>query len=668
MDKERLYQALRNAHAAGDTQAATRLAQYIREVHAGEAAKAEMAAATPAQAPQKSFMQNVGGVVDNVVAGGLRGAGSIGSTILGLTVDPLARATGIDKTGFGYATGLGKTMAERRQGIDDANRTLGANPDSWLYKAGKIGGEIAGTAGVGGTLAKGAMAVPQLARFAPALQSGGFTLGDAATKSAFGNAAIRSAAGGASGLAMAGAVNPNDAVTGGVIGAALPPSVRALGTAGGYINRNVAALPRSLIQPFTSAGQRQVAGNVLRNTATNADDAVKKLSSSPGMFVPGSAPTLGQVADDAGLAQLERSMVNRPELQQAYGQQRASRLKVLDTIAGEPGYIDELKAGRKLFANEDFAKAYAQGFDGEALAKNAGRIEELLQRPSIKKSVDIAKELAGERGQKIDDFGSVKGMDYLRKALDEQISSAKNMGSSVGTERLNALNNTKKEMLSVLSETSPAYREAVQNYADMSKKINAAEAAAYVKGKFQPALADYGATNRELSDGFARALKEAEGSIKKSTGMDLPLARVMPKADYDALQGVAKDLARKSNLENAGRAVGSNTQQNILSQNLTGNMVRSLGLPKSVSESGLLNVLTSPYQMLGNVSGASQRIDDLLSQAVSDPSMALSLMQEAQLAAARRGGLLGSTPSQAITGGGLLRLAPSTAPTMTSNN
>jgi hypothetical protein len=299
---------------------------------------------------------------------------------------------------------------------------------------------------------------------------------------------------------------------------------------------------------------------------------------------------------------------------------------------------------------------------------NAGRINDLLQRPSIKKSVEIAKELAGESGQNIDDFGSVKGMDYLRKALDEQISSAKNMGSSVGTERLNALNNTKKELLSVLSETSPAYREAVQNYADMSRKINAAEAAAYVKGKFQPALADYGATNRELSDGFARALKEAEGSIKKSTGMDLPLARVMPKADYDALQGVAKDLARKSNLENAGRAVGSNTQQNILSQNLTGNMVRSLGLPKSVSESGLLNVLTSPYQMLGNVSGASQRIDDLLSQAVSDPSMALSLMQEAQLAAARRGGLLGATPSQAIQGGGLLRLAPSTTPTMTSNN
>ena len=102
MDKERLYQALRNAHAAGDTQAATRLAQYIREVHAGEAAKAEMAAATPAQAPQKSFMENVGGVVDNVVAGGLRGAGSIGSTIM-TPLDKIAQNPNIM---FGYWDGV----------------------------------------------------------------------------------------------------------------------------------------------------------------------------------------------------------------------------------------------------------------------------------------------------------------------------------------------------------------------------------------------------------------------------------------------------------------------------------------------------------------------------------------------------------------------------------
>ena len=623
--------------------------------------------------PQPTLMQSIGQGVNDIVGGGLRGAGSIGSTVLGLTLDPLARATGLDKTGFGYVTGLGKTMAERRQGIDDANRQLGANPDSWLYGGGKLALELAGTSGIGGILAGGARALPFLSRFAPALQSGGFTLGDAATKSALANAAIRTAAGGATGAATAAMIDPKDTIAGGLIGAATPMPLQWLGSTGRYVGRNVTGIPKAVVQPFTNAGTREIAGNILRESSTSSDDVINRLASKPDMFVKGSAPTLGQVAEDAGLAQLERSMANRPELQMAYGQQRASRLKVLDTIAGEPGYIDELKAGRKLFANEDFAKAYSQGFDPEALAANADRIKGLLNRPSIKKSVEIAKELASESGQTIDDFGSVKGMDYLRKALDEQISSAKNMGSSIGSERLAALSNTKNELLDVLSETSPAYREAVKNYAEMSQKINAAEAAAHVKAKFQPALADYGATNRELSEAYARALKEAERSIKKSTGIDLPLERVMPASDYQALKGVAKDLARKSNLETAGRAVGSNTQQNMLSQNLTSTMVRNLGLPTSVAESGLLNALASPYQMIGNVSGASRKIEDLLAQAVADPTLAFNLMQEAKIASSRglfnpamqsqanaaiRGGLLNSAPEKRIRGAGLLRAAP----------
>jgi len=249
MDKERLYQALRNADAAGDTQAATRLAQYIREIDSAPVAQ-------ESAKPEKTFMQNVGSAVDNVVAGGLRGAGSIGTTILGLTVDPLARATGLDKTGFGYVTGLGKTMAERRAGIDEANRTLGADPDSLLYGGGKLAAEIAGTSGVGGILAKGAAAVPQLARFAPALQSGGFTLGNAATGSRVANAAIRAGAGATTGGAMAGLVNPDDTATGAFIGGALPIAIKGLGFSGNAIRGRVLA-GQSPVSPQKLEAARQ---------------------------------------------------------------------------------------------------------------------------------------------------------------------------------------------------------------------------------------------------------------------------------------------------------------------------------------------------------------------------------------------------------------------------
>lgn len=38
-----------------------------------------------------------------------------------------------------------------------------------MYKGGKLGAEIAGTAGAGGVVAKGAMAVPMLAKYADSL-------------------------------------------------------------------------------------------------------------------------------------------------------------------------------------------------------------------------------------------------------------------------------------------------------------------------------------------------------------------------------------------------------------------------------------------------------------------------------------------------------------------
>jgi hypothetical protein len=290
MDKERLYQALRNADAAGDTQAATRLAQYIREVDAGEAAKAEMAA-TPATAPQKSFMQNVGGVVDNVVAGGLRGAGSIGATLM-TPLDKIAQ----NQTGrailrnvpvlgslvqaddlMGQGTIIGRD--NRRTAMDDANRQLGADPDSLMYKGAKLGSEIAGTSGIGGVLAKGAMAVPQLARFAPALQSGGFTLGNAATGSRLANAAIRTGAGATVGGATAGAVNPDDALKGAAIGGALPPVIKGVGALGGAIRGRMTGAPSAMTaQKLAAAQQGAAAGYVVPPADLNPGFATELVS------------------------------------------------------------------------------------------------------------------------------------------------------------------------------------------------------------------------------------------------------------------------------------------------------------------------------------------------------------------------------------------------------
>jgi hypothetical protein len=188
------------------------------------------------QAPvskSNALMQGLG----NAVAGMARGAGSIGSTLL----YPIDKATDLIKgdrgpTLSGLINGQQPLSRneERRQQMDDALRTMGAEPDSFMYGAGKLGGELAGTAGVGGLAANAiGRGVPSVARAAPALmdaiRSGGMS---AAGQTGAKALATRVAGGAASGALSAGMANPNDAGTGAVIGGALPVAGKLIGGAG----------------------------------------------------------------------------------------------------------------------------------------------------------------------------------------------------------------------------------------------------------------------------------------------------------------------------------------------------------------------------------------------------------------------------------------------------
>lgn len=182
-----------------------------------------------AEKPARGF----GATVGDLAAGALRGAGSIGATLL----------APIDMASDALA-GKGLTLdsnRQRRSAMDDALGGMGADTDSFAYKAGKIGGEIAGTAGAGGALANvagrglGAVAPSLLPRAQPllsAIQSGGMTAPGASLLT-------RTAGGAITGGVTAAAVNPEDAASGVLAGGAMPGAVRALGAVGSAVGRQL---------------------------------------------------------------------------------------------------------------------------------------------------------------------------------------------------------------------------------------------------------------------------------------------------------------------------------------------------------------------------------------------------------------------------------------------
>lgn len=215
---EQLQNGLIKADAAGNVEDARAFANEIRKMRS-----------TP-EAPQPSVMESIKQGVGNLAAGAIRGAGSIGSTIL--SAGEMLPSRMIPRVAAGGSILPDKqAYNQRNAGMDAGLQELGANPESYAYKGGKLVGEIAGTAGTGGVLANVARSAGAAPTVVNALRSGGMAGG--------GNMATRIGAGAATGAASTAMINPEDAGLGAGIGAAIPVLGKVASVSGNALGRAV---------------------------------------------------------------------------------------------------------------------------------------------------------------------------------------------------------------------------------------------------------------------------------------------------------------------------------------------------------------------------------------------------------------------------------------------
>ena len=165
----------------------------------------------------------------NAVSGVTRGAGSIGATLL---------------TPYDLAAGNTKSLGnpERRAAMDAGLQSLGAEPNSLVYQGAKLGGEIAGTSGVGGVLAKGAESLRAAPALVDAIRTGGMS---ANGLKGFTGLGARTAGGVITGGAAAGIVDPNQAGVGAAVGGALPGATMLVGKTGAALGSALRGAPVS---------------------------------------------------------------------------------------------------------------------------------------------------------------------------------------------------------------------------------------------------------------------------------------------------------------------------------------------------------------------------------------------------------------------------------------
>ena len=331
------------------------------------------------------------------------------------TFDKLAAGAGkaIVDTGRGVAGlfSFGDAADANRKEVIESRQRDKALMDTGAGFTGNLLGNVGMALAPGGAL-KGASVLARGAQAtraaSPALSAAGSAM--LAPKSIGGALAI----GGAQG-AIQPAENATERVVNAILGGGLTAAVPAAGAA--------MRTGKAVVEPFYEGGREQIVGRALRDAAgSKADDAMRALAGASEL-VPGSKPTAGEAAGNAGIAALQRAAeaVN-PEVTNQYAArkvaQNAARVDALQAIAGDDAAKAAAMATRENVADAMYKPAFASDAMRQSMAREQAAaaapfaaagiqassdlstpgLRALMERPTFREAIALSRRLMADKG------------------------------------------------------------------------------------------------------------------------------------------------------------------------------------------------------------------------------------------------------------------------------
>lgn len=373
-------------------------------------------------------------------------------------------------------------------------------------------------------------------------------------------------------------------------------------------------------------------------------------------LVPGSLPTAAQAASPVGatrfaaMGESAARTTPTPYFERAEAQ-KAAQLGAVRQVGGTPADLAAAEATRKSTASKLF------GIADEVLVKADDTFNTLLNRPSMDKVIARASELAAEKGQPfqigqnrptqvvpssiVDEAGRPLGqtvipgevarypgssLHAMKMAFDDLIKNPERFG--IGSAEAAAINKTRGQFLQWAESKAPDYKVARETFAAQSKPINQMQVGQFLEGKLTPALGEE--TARLRAAGFATAMENAPGTIKRATGQSRfeQLSEVLTPEQLKIVENVRADLARaKATEAQAAAARGAGPDVNLMGTEVMGN-IRS---PNFIN-----NVTTVANDLLRRLQGKlDQKLAIELAAEMIDPAAAAIALEKALVRQAR---------------------------------
>lgn len=429
------------------------------------------------------------------------------------------------------------------------------------------------------------------------------------------------AAGGAlvSGAARESDVGPAGQALGALAGAT---------TAGGMVGSApvLARTTREIVRPFTEAGREVITGNVLRNLASDAEQAIK----AGGTYVPkisGYTPTTAQATRDIGLINAEAAIKGLDVTKGRFATQaleaNQAQMAILNRLAKDD---DVLKAAYKkrdevadplrenAFANSTVTPEMFQS--GVALTVNK-TIDDILSSPVGKRqtTISVMKDAKDDIARATTPAELYEIRKDLRIAAQGLLDKSDRGGPTAGAYKAakEPLSQVIRAVDDAIEAGASGYKDYLAKYAASSRGIERLEAAQQFKGKVLSTTPDPSRINDYLisQPAFTRAIRAAE----KETDLSATQLAVLKRVAEDLDSGV---------LPRATKAAGSDTFKNMSTANVIGGMI---GKQMFGDVPPVLQKVAAPMNWLYN--GTDDAIRELLVNAMLDPKLAATLMKKA---------------------------------------
>jgi hypothetical protein len=584
-----LYKSLAAADAAGDTQAAQILADYIRTLEGVQTAPA---------AP--SMTEQLGrqiGLSVRPMAQAVMSAGGM----LPLVVDPAVNFLNL---------AAGTNVPTMSQAMPRTLTAMGFPEPATATE--RVVQDMA-TAGYG---VSGAANLARKALPAVTSQTAQEFLKMLATNP------VAQASAATAGTLAGGALREGGAGTAAQIGGAMMAGMVAPGGPKLPITQRAIAAPATVVQPFTQAGREVIVGNVLRKLATEPDLTASRLAQAEPL-VPGVRPTTAATAFDPGLASAETAIRALDQSGAFATRLSANQQALLDAyrrISGKPGSVPFAEAKRtevtRPMREEAFAAVTVDPVtfqSGVNLVVNRA-IDNVMASPvGVRMDVESAMKWATDRVARAK---TPMQLYEIRKDLAGAAGGKYNQENPSLRLAGGQLKDVIKAVDDVIDASAPGFKAYMDKYSKMSGPIDQMKMLQEIERKVTTGQPNLMTGEPVLAAGSLR-----RQLANKADELDLKLS--IPA--QTRLDNIIDEINRGMAATAPGvKAPGSDTFKNMSMGNLIGRV-----FSESMATNTTLRTMTRPLDFLYKL--PDEQIQQLLVEAMLDPKMAAMMMSKASI-------------------------------------